>query len=303
MDRIDALRLFSAVAELESFTRAAERLGLTPGAASKQISALEERMQARLLERTTRSVRLTDAGRALLDRVRPWLKEYEELESGLAHEHAAAVGVLRVSAPVDFGAQRLVAPVTAFMNRWPAVEVRLDMTDRMVDLVDEGYDLAVRIGHLTDSTLIARRLAHAPMVLVASPAYLAGAGAPSHPSDLARHDCIIDRNRPAPMLWRFHRDNEPAEVKVAGRFSLNGAKAAVSAAAAGAGLACTPEWAAREAIDAGTVTAVMGGWTPEGRDLWAVYPSNRYLAHRVRLFVDHLADWFKGGLCPRGGGA
>jgi DNA-binding transcriptional LysR family regulator len=205
MDRIDALRLFSAVAELESFTRAADRLGLTPGAASKQIAALEERMQARLLERTTRSVRLTDAGQALLDRVEPWLAEYEEIENGLAAEQAAAAGVLRVSAPVDFGAERLVEPVTAFMARWPSVEVRLDLSDRMVDLVDEGYDLGVRIGHLTDSSLIAKRLTEAPMAVVGGPAYLAAAGAPEHPNDLSRHDCIIDRNKPAPNLWRFQR--------------------------------------------------------------------------------------------------
>ncbi|KAA5801678.1 LysR family transcriptional regulator [Alkalicaulis satelles] len=299
MDRIDALRLFSAVAELESFTRAAERLGLTPGAASKQIAALEERMQARLLERTTRSVRLTDAGRALLDRVRPWLMEYDAIETGLAAEQAAAAGVLRVSAPVDFGAHKLIAPVTAFMTRWPGVEVRLEMTDRMVDLVDEGYDLGVRLGHLNDSSLIARRLAAAPMSLLAGSAYLEAAGAPAHPSDLSRHDCIIDRNRPAPMLWRFQRGNEQAEAKVSGRLTLNGAKAAVCAAASGAGIACTPEWAAREAIDAGDVVEIMKDWTPEGRDLWAVFPSNRYLAQRVRLFVDHLAVWFKDGLCAR----
>lgn len=296
MDRIDALRLFSAVAELESFTRAADRLGLTPGAASKQIAALEERMQARLLERTTRSVRLTDAGQALLDRVEPWLAEYDAIENGLAAEQAAAAGVLRVSAPVDFGAERLVGPVTAFMARWPSVEVRLDLSDRMVDLVDEGYDLGVRIGHLTDSSLIAKRLTEAPMAVVAGPSYLAGAGTPSHPSDLSAHDCIIDRNKPAPNLWRFQRGGDEVEVKVKGRMSLNGARAAVAAACAGAGVACAPAWAAADAVKQGRVVELLTDWSADDRDLWAVFPSNRYLAHRVRLFVDHLADWFKAGL-------
>ncbi len=296
MDRIDAFRLFAAVAELESFTRAAERQGLTPGAASKQISALEDRMQARLLERTTRSVRLTDAGRALLDRIEPWLVEYDAIENGLAAEQGAAAGVLRVAAPVDFGAERLVEPVTAFMAKWPSVEVRLELSDRMVDLVDEGYDLAVRIGQLTDSSLIAKRLADAPMAVFASPDYLAGAGAPDHPRALGAHDCIIDRNKPAPNLWRFARDKEAAEVKVKGRMSLNGARAAVAAACAGAGVACSPAWAAADAIREGRVTEILTDWTADDRDLWAVFPSNRYLAHRVRLFVDHLADWFKDGL-------
>ncbi len=296
MDRIDALRLFAAVAELESFTRAAERQGLTPGAASKQIAALEDRMQARLLERTTRSVRLTDAGRALLDRIEPWLVEYEAIENGLAAEQGAAAGVLRVAAPVDFGAERLVEPVTAFMTRWPSVEVRLELSDRMVDLVDEGYDLAVRIGQLTDSSLIAKRLADAPMAVVASPDYLAGAGAPDHPRALSAHDCIIDRNKPAPNLWRFEQGKDAAEVKVKGRMSLNGARAAVAAACAGAGVACSPAWAAADAIRDGRVTSLLTDWKADDRDLWAVFPSNRYLAHRVRLFVDHLADWFKDGL-------
>lgn len=296
MDRIDALRLFSAVAELESFTKAADRQGLTPGAASKQISALEDRMQARLLERTTRSVRLTDAGRALLERVRPWLSEYEVIENGLVAEQAAAAGVLRVAAPVDFGAERLIAPVTAFMERWPSVEVRLELADRMVDLVDEGFDVAVRIGALTDSSLIAKKLADAPMALVASEAYLQAAGAPAHPSDLSRHDCVVDRNRPAPNLWRFHRGEETAEVKINGRLSLNGARAAVAAACAGGGMACLPAWAADPAVKDGRVVKVLQDWTPDGRELWALFPSNRYLAHRVRLFVDHLAVWFKDGL-------
>lgn len=296
MDRIDALRLFSAVAELESFTRAAERLGLTPGAASKQIAALEDRMQARLLERTTRSVRLTDAGQALLDRIEPWLAEYDAIENGLAAEQGAAAGVLRVAAPVDFGAERLVEPVTAFMARWPSVEVRLELSDRMVDLVDEGYDLAVRIGQLTDSSLIAKRLADAPMAVVASPEYLAGAGVPDSPRALSAYDCIIDRNKPAPNLWRFERGEEAAEVKVKGRMSLNGARAAVAAACAGAGVACSPAWAAADAIKNGRVVELLPDWSADDRDLWAVFPSNRYLAHRVRLFVDHLADWFKTGL-------
>lgn len=302
MDRIDALKLFTAVAELESFTRAAERMGMTPGAASKQISALEERLQVRLLERTTRSVRLTDAGEALLDRVHPWLTEYEAIEHGLAAQSAKAAGTLRVSAPVDFGTSRLIAVVTAFMERWPEVQVRLEFSDRMVDLVDEGYDLAVRIGHLEDSSLIARRLAPAPLAAIAAPSYLERRGTPSHPAELSRHACIIDRNKPAPNQWRFVRGSEVVEARVDGRLILNGARAAVNAACAGAGIACPPEWAAEEALAEGRVVKLLDGWEPDHRDLWAVFPSNRYLAHRVRLFVDFLADWFKGGLCPQGPG-
>lgn len=296
MDRIDTLRLFVAVAELGSFTKAADKEGMTPGAASKQITALETRLQARLLERTTRSVRLTDAGEALLERIRPWLNEFQVIEEGFAEETAAPAGILRVAAPVDFGAHILMPAIARFMRQWPALDVRLSLADRMVDLVDEGFDVAVRIGHLTDSSLIAKRLAPACMSLVASPDYLAAAGAPDKPADLARHDCIIDRNKPAPQLWKFEKDGVSEEVKVSGRLTLNGATAAIEAAAQGAGIACSPSWAARNALAAGRVVTVLPDWNADHRDLWAVFPSNRYLAHRVRLFVDDLADYFKDGL-------
>lgn len=182
------------------------------------------------------------------------------------------------------------------MAQWPDVEIRLELADRMVDLVDEGYDLAVRLGQLTDSSLIAKRLAAAPMSVIASPAYLDQHGVPDHPSALSRQSCIIDRNKPAPNLWKFSRGSESAEVKVAGRLSLNGARAAVAAASAGVGIACAPAWAAQNAVSTGVCTQIFEDWDADQRDLWAVFPSNRYLAHRVRLFVDHLADWFKDGL-------
>jgi DNA-binding transcriptional LysR family regulator len=292
MDRIDALRLFSSVAELGSFTRAAEREGMTPGSASKQITALEARLQSRLFERTTRSVRLTDAGSALLERLLPWLNEYDAFEEGVAEARTAPVGLLRVTAPVDFGTSRLMEPVAAFMEKWPGVEVRLSLSDRMVDLVDEGFDLAVRIGNLPDSTLIARLLAPACMAVVASPAYLAKAGTPDHPDDLLHHDVIIDRNKPAPQLLRFTKDEEPAEVRISGRLTLNGARAAVEAAASGVGIACSPRYASEEALAKGRVVPVLQDWEPEHRNLWAVFPSNRYMTHRVRLFADFLAGHF-----------
>lgn len=296
MDRIDALRLFSSVAELGSFTQAAEREGVTPGAASKQITALETRLQARLFERTTRSVRLTDAGAALLERVRPWLDEYDALEEGVASATSAPAGLLRVSAPVDFTPRKLITPVADFMNKWPGVEVRLSMGDRMVDLVNEGFDVAIRIGNLPDSALIARQLAPAEMVLVASPDYISGAGAPETPEHLAKHAAIIDRNKPAAQQVVLTRGEERAEVRINGRLSLNGAVAAVEAAAAGLGVVGTPAWAAEQALAEGRVVRLLEDWQLEHRDLWAVFPSSRYLAHRVRLFVDHLKTHFADGI-------
>lgn len=295
MDRIDALHLFATVAELESFTKAADRMAMTPGAASKQVAALEERLQVRLLERTTRSVRLTDAGKALLDRIRPWLSEYDAIEQGISCVSHAPAGRLRVSAPTDFGVQMLVEPISEFMKQWPQVEIHLELSDRMVDLVDEGFDVAVRIGHLTDSSLIAKRLAPSCMAVVASPDYISAAGLPSHPRDLGQHTCIIDRNKPTPYQWAFRQGADQQVIKVNGSLSLNGARAAVRAACSGMGIACSPDWAAREAVAEGRVQRLLEAWEPDHRDLWAVFPSNRYLAQRVRLFVDFLADWFKEG--------
>jgi DNA-binding transcriptional LysR family regulator len=293
MDRIDALQLFCSVAELGSFTKASEREGVTPGAASKQITALEGRLQARLFERTTRSVRLTDAGTALLDRVRPWLDEYNALEEGVAEARAAPAGFLRVAAPVDFGAHQLMAPIASFMTLWPGVEVKLSLADRMVDLVNEGFDVAIRIGNLPDSALIARQLAPACIVTIASPAYLSGAGTPAHPAELADHDVIIDRNKPAAHQLKFERGDEAVEVRVSGRVSLNGARAATEAASAGVGIANTPRHAAEEALADERVVEILTDWQAQHRHLWAVFPSNRYLTHRVRLFVDHLSGHFK----------
>jgi len=292
MDRIDAIRLFSSVAELGSFTKAAEREGMTAGAASKQITALETRLQARLLERTTRSVRLTDAGRALLDRIMPWLAEYDTFEEGVAEARLAPAGLIRISAPVDFGAHQLMEPIAGFMAQWPAVEVRLSLGDRMVDLVNEGFDLAVRIGNLPDSALVAKKLAPACMAVIASPAYIAASGMPEHPTDLSKHDVIIDRNKPAPQLLRFSREDETAEVRVKGRLVLNGASASVEAVASGVGIACTPMYAAKGALEEGRVIPLLDGWEPEHRHLWAVFPSNRYMTHRVRLLADFLGAHF-----------
>jgi len=294
MDRIDALRLFCSVAELGSFTKAAEREAMTPGAASKQITALEQRLQARLFERTTRSVRLTDAGAALLDRVQPWLDEYDALEEGVAEARSAPAGLLRVTAPVDFGARRLIPIIADFMTEWPKVDVRLSMVDRMVDLVNEGFDVGVRMGNLPDSALIARRLSPACMACVASPDYVKRHGMPEHPDDLVRHDMIIDRNRPSPQLLKFLSGEDEVEVRVNGRLSLNGAVAAVSAAEAGIGIACSPRWAAQDALARGDVIDVLTDWEPDHRILWAVFPSNRYMTHRVRAFVDYLAERFDG---------
>lgn len=290
MDRIEAMRLFAAVAEHGSFSEAARRAGVSPAHVSKAVAKLEGHLGARLLERTTRSVALTAEGAAYLDRLGSVLSELDALEEGVRASHAAPAGVLRLSAPVAFGARRLTPVLLDFLDAHPGVEARLSLNDRMVDLVDEGFDLAVRIGVLPDSSLIARRLAPARLILAARPDNPAVDIA--HPDGLSGHACVMDMNYPTPRRWRFSNGAETVEAAVGGRLQVNNAEAALEAALQGRGAVLTPSFVAADAIAEGRLVRLLPGWEPEHRDIWAVFPQNRLLAARVRLFVDHLVGAF-----------
>lgn len=291
MDRLEAMRLFAAVVEHGSFSEAARREGTTPAQVSKKVAKLEGLLGARLLERTTRSVSLTAAGSAYLERLRSVLAEIETLEDGVRAAHSDPAGALRVSAPVTFGAMRLTPVVLDFLARHPAIEVRLSVNDRMVDLVDEGFDVAVRIGRLEDSSLVARRLAPARLILVARPDHPALAQA-RRPEDLEKHPCVIDTNYPTPRRWRFRRGDEFGETRTSGRLHVNSADGARQAALAGYGVALTPTFVVSDDVAEGRLVRLLPEWEPEHRDVWAVFPQNRFLAGRVRVFVDHLAEAF-----------
>lgn len=291
MDRIDWMRLFAAVAEHGGFSEAARRLGTTPAQVSKKVAALEAHLGARLLDRTTRSVSLTPVGAAYLERLRPIIAELEALEDGVRAEQAEPTGALRVAASVTFGARRLTPVILDFLSQHPGVELRLALSDRFVDLVEEGFDVAVRIGRLEDSSLIARRLAPSRLALVAAPDHPAVAGA-REPQDLERFVCVVDANYPTPRRWRFRRGAAVAEARIAGRFHVNNAEAALAAAEAGCGACLSPTFVCGPALRADRVVRLLPGWEPEHRDIWAVFPQNRFLASRVRLFVDHLAAAF-----------
>ncbi len=292
MDRIEAMRLFVAVVDQGGFSHAARHEGVSPAHVSKKVAKLEERLGVRLLERTTRAVSLTPAGAAYLERVKAILADLDGLEEELAAAQTRAAGLVRLTAPVDFGARRLTPVVLSFLDAHPQVEVRLALTDRYVDLVDEGFDLAVRIGRLSDSSLIARRLSASGLMLAAHPDHPAVAGA-REPQDLTRYDCIIDSNVAQPRRWRLARDGETAEVRVSGRLTVNSPEAVRLAVLAGHGVALAPAFAVEQDVAAGRLAAVLADWTPEPRDIWVVFPQNRYLSTRVRLFVEHVAGAFR----------
>ncbi|WP_114395110.1 LysR family transcriptional regulator [Oleisolibacter albus] len=295
MDKLEDLRLFTLVAETRSFTRAADKLNLSKSAASRRIAELEGRLGARLLNRTTRSISLTPVGQSFFERVAQILAELDEAESAVANERQAPRGLLRVAAPMSFGLRHLAPVVAAFLDQYPEVQVEMDVSDRFVDLVDEGYDLAVRIGRLKDSSLIARRICPIRAVLCASPAYLEKHGAPQTPDDIAGRDCLLYTNMPTPDLWSFRTApgaEETRTVRVHGRLRVNNGDMLREAAIAGQGLVHLPTFIIGDELADGRLVPLLLDWTGPDSAMHAVYPANRHLSPKVRAFVDFLAGKF-----------
>lgn len=293
VDRLDEINAFIAVADARSFTHAARRLEVSSAQVSKLVARLENRLGARLLNRTTRDVSLTDIGRAYLDRARQVLEDFATLESSVS-EQSGPRGLLRLSAPVSFGAAELVPALLEFAAAYPDISLDVTSTDRMVNLVEEGFDVAVRIGLLSDSSLVARKLAAVRMVTCAAPDYLARTGSPTTIGDLTAHEAVIDTNLADPTLWRFGVEGAPADVRVRGRLRFSGAPACVAAAVAGFGVTRVPAFAAAEALRAGRIKALLCDFEPEQIHVHAVYPHARHLAPKVRAFVDFLARRYAG---------
>lgn len=296
MDRLSYLETFVAVAEAESFTAAAERLGHSRAVVSKHVQALERQLGIRLLDRTTRRVRLTDAGRGYLERARRALAELREAETEIRGDRASPRGTLRVSGPVSFGRSHLAAAIPDFLAAYPDLRVELTVNDRMVDLIEEGYDVAVRVGRLADSSLVARRLAPVRLILVASPAYLMAHRAPAHPDELSGHTCLEYAYSGRP--WRFDRNDESGDesrvaIRPAGRFVANNGDVLLEAAVGGAGIALQPEFIAAPYLADGRLVPLLADWRPEPITVYAVHHQSRHVGPKIRAFVDHLAAWFR----------
>jgi DNA-binding transcriptional LysR family regulator len=287
MDRIEALRTFVAVADARGFAQAARRLGISPAQATKLVARLEDRLHTRLLNRTTRDVSLTDAGRAFQARARAVIDEFDQLEKS-AQEHASPRGLLKVSVPVSFGMQ-LGRALIEFAEEYPDVGLEVSVTDRMVNLVEEGFDVAIRVGRLVDSSLIARKLVTVRSVTVAAPDYLRRRGTPQRPADLEAHETILDLNRGDPQRWTYGAGAKRADIRVDGRLRFGNPYICVAAVAAGFGIAQEPEFAAAQALREGRVVQVLEKHEPDPATCYAVYPHARHLPAKVRAFVDFLA--------------
>lgn len=292
MDRIETMQAFVAVADEGSFTAAASKLGLSNRLVSKYVQALEARLEVQLLARTTRSVSLTDVGHAYLSRCRPLLEQVEDLDAAVQDRHAALSGPIRITAPTGFGSVRLPGALASFMAAHPNVEIDLRLTDTRVALVEEGIDLAVRIGKLQDSSLVARRLAAMPLIVCAALAYLERRGRPDHPSALATHDCLIDENQRDASAWRFGSGGNETTVRVSGPCRANSPAALAALALDGIGVARCPKYVVEAAVADGLLEELFADARTEDMGLYAVYPPNRHLTARVRALIDHLVGSF-----------
>lgn len=286
MDRLEAMRVFVKVAEASSFNAAARRLGVSPAAATRAVAALEERLGARLLHRTTRAVRLSEAGAHYLADCRRILHEVEEAEAAASGAHTEPRGTLAITAPAMFG-RRHVAPVAIdFLARHPEVTLRTLLVDRVVDLIDEGIDVAVRIAHLPDSSLNATRVGAVRRVVCGAPAYLAEHGMPERPVDLLRHRIITFAPGVAPPGWTFHRGTRTETVNPPARLIVNTAEVAIAAAVAGQGLTRVLSYQAAPEIRAGRLRVVLDAFEPPPIPIHVVHREARVTSGRVRAFVD-----------------
>ncbi|MEM9620740.1 MAG: LysR family transcriptional regulator [Pseudomonadota bacterium] len=292
MDRLENMRAFAAVAKEGSFTAAARRLGVSTKLVSKYVRQLEERLDTQLLNRTTRSVTLTDAGRSYLHQCRAIVEQVDELELSVRERQTALAGPIRITAPTGFGSTRLVEALAPFTQSHPEVEIDLSLSDRHISLVDEGLDLAVRVGTLRDSTLMARQLAAMPLIVCAAPEYLSKHGYPQHPRDLTDHECLLDDNQDIARTWQFQHATETIRVKVQGRLRANAPAALARFALAGLGIARCPQYVVSEHLAAGRLAPLLSDFRSTEFGLYALYPLNRHLTRRVRALIDHLADYF-----------
>ena len=295
MRRFSDLEAFIAVVEAGSFTAAAERLDVAKSAVSRRVSSLEERLGVQLLRRTTRRLNLTETGKSFYEHSARILADLDEAEAAVLQQHGELRGQLRVALPLSFGAGHMYRPIAEFSRRHPRVRFDLDLNDRRIDLIAEGVDLAVRIGRLADSSLIARRLFEARTVICASPDYLERRGTPQTPDELADHDCLVYSNLPDPAKWVCNdADGVRHAIEVPMTMMASSGDFLCAAAIEGLGLVMQPTFIAGDAISRGELQPVLTDYAWPVTPAYAIYPPTRHLSYRVREFIDFLAEYFAG---------
>ncbi|ABC31499.1 Transcriptional regulator [Hahella chejuensis KCTC 2396] len=286
------MRAFCAVVQEGGFSAAGRKLNLSKVLVSKYVGQLEDRLGARLFHRTTRKVRLTPTGEAYYLRVSPLLRELDDIEARVRDEHGEPEGLLRIAAPASFAEIHLMPLVALMLEKYPGLTLDVRLADRYVDLLEEQVDLAVRIGYLQDSSLVAQKLADIPIVWCAGAAYLERRKAPQSPDDLAEHCVIFDSNYSGGDYWPVPREGGVTRQPMRKRVSVNSARAAKELALAGMGLARLPAFVIGDELASGELRPVLQEYWPEASAVYAVYPHRRHLSARVRLFVEEAKVYF-----------
>lgn len=293
MDRFLAVSAFVKVVELGSFVRAAERLSVSTSAVSRQVSDLEAHLDVRLLNRTTRKLSLTEAGQAFYERSVQLLADLEEAESSVRATAVLPKGTLRLTCGVSFGVRYVAPAIAEFSAQHPQLLFDLDLSDRAVDLVEEGFDLAIRIGHVGHQGLVSRRVGWTRAVCCASPDYVARRGAPATPGDLTQHDCLTYTHVPVPNVWPFEaRDGTKRAIRITPRHRANNGRMLAALAVAGMGVLFEPDFIVAPEVRAGRLVRLLPGYEPARSPIAAAYPSRRHLSAKVRTFVEFLAERF-----------
>lgn len=294
MESLSDIAVFVQVVRSGSFTAAAGRLALSKSVVSKYVTRLEDRLGARLLNRTTRQLSLTEVGQTFFERSQRALGEIEEAEAEVSRLQAEPRGELRLSSPMTFGILHVAPLLPAFQARYPEVTVDMVLDDRKTDLVDEGFDLAIRIGELPDSSLVARRLGPCRHVVCGSPEYFARHGVPQSPGDLADHPALTYRYQDAPAEWRLvGRDGDYHQVAINSRLQMNNSLALREALLQGAGVTLTPTFVVGADIQTGRLMVILREYKALEVSIYAVYPQRKHLSPKVRAFVDFLSDRIK----------
>lgn len=296
MDRLHEIEVFIAVADAGSFAKAGARLRLSPPAVTRAISALEDRLGARVFNRTTRSLTITDVGQRFLENARRVLSDLDTAEKEAVGEAAMPQGHLTVTASVTFGRSALAPVVCGFLDRHPRVTASVLLLDRIANLVEEGIDVAVRIGHLPDSNLVAKRIGAVHRILVASPDYLARRGVPASPADLRLHSMIAFTGLMPNREWRFLNGQKPGGVSLHPTFEINDAVAAIQAAEMGHGITIALSYMVSDRIRDGKLAPVLDTFTPPPQPVHLVYPHARLVAPKIRAFIDFAAPRLKTAL-------
>jgi DNA-binding transcriptional LysR family regulator len=293
MDRFHAIEAFVKVVEAGSFARAADRLGVSVSSVSRHVTELEAHLHARLLNRTTRRLSLTEIGRTFHERCVQLLADLEEAEESAGEGTLAPRGTLRLTCGVTFGTRHLAPAVTEFMARYPEMRFDVELSDRIVDLVDEGFDAAVRIGAVGGQNLVARKVGVTQLVCCAAPAYLARHGEPRVPEELAAHACLTYAYAPQSGLWPFRdTDGRERSVRITGPVHANNGAFLEALAVAGVGIAFEPDFVVGPDVKAGRLVKILRTFLPRAAPIHVVYPSRRHLSAKVRAFTDFLMQRF-----------